>query len=173
VRTGFDHILPMGLDHIAFVVGLFLCSPAWRPLLHQTLAFTVSHSLTLALSLMGLVALPMRGVEILIALSIVYVAVENLWKKSVGRRRLFLVFCFGLLHGLGFGAVLSDYLPKERIFWPLVGFNVGVEIGQIVVLGICFLLLGWFKNSFKWIRIVGSLMVGGLGLYWTIERLLG
>ncbi len=171
VKTGFDHILPLGIDHIAFVVGLFLCSPTWRPLLRQTLTFTVAHSITLALSLAGVISLNIAWVECIIALSIVYVAVENLYKPQVGFRRLLLVFAFGLLHGLGFGSVLGEYLPSERILWPLVGFNVGVELGQVVVLFLCFLIFGWFSHSFKVIRMTGSLLLGALGCFWVVERL--
>ena len=171
VKTGFDHIVPLGLDHIAFVVGLFLCSPMWRPLLRQTLVFTLAHSITLALSLIGVLTLNIQWVEVIIALSIVYIAIENLCGAQVGFRRLLLVFMFGLLHGLGFGAVLGEYLPSERVFWPLVGFNVGVELGQMLVLLTCFLTLGWFRKSFRLIRITGSLLLVGLGLFWIVERL--
>lgn len=174
VKVGFDHIIPLGRDHIVFVVGVFLFSPQWRPLLHQTLTFTVAHSVTLALSLLGVITIKdMKWVEILIALSIVYIAVENIIGGKMGMRRIILVFLFGLLHGLGFGAVLGEYLPRERVVMPLVGFNVGVEIGQIVVLIGCFLLLGWFKKSFRWICIIGSLMIGLVGAYWVMERLMG
>lgn len=173
VKIGFDHIVPMGLDHIVFVIGLFLFSPRWRPLLHQSLIFTVAHSVTLALALLGIINFPGKWVEILIALSIVYIAVENLVGKEMGKRRLVLVFFFGLLHGLGFGAVLNEFLPKERIALPLVGFNVGVELGQILVLLVCFVTIGHFKESFRWIRLVGSLIIGAVGLYWVVERLMG
>ena len=174
VKIGFDHIIPLGRDHIAFVIGLFLFSPTWRPLLHQTLTFTVAHSITLALTLLGVLAFSAQWVEVIIALSIVYVAVENLWAKEMGKRRLILVFLFGLLHGLGFGSVLGEYpLPKDKLMFGITGFNVGVELGQVVVLAICFLTIGWFKKSFKWIRIVGSLIIGSVGLYWVIQRILG
>ncbi len=174
VKIGFDHIIPLGVDHIVFVIGLFLFSPTWRPLLHQTITFTVAHSITLALALLGIVTFHTKWVEVIIALSIVYVAVENLWTKEMGKRRLILVFLFGLLHGLGFGSVLGEYpLPKDKLMFGITGFNVGVELGQVVVLVICFLTIGWFKKSFKWIRIVGSLIIGSVGLYWVIQRIMG
>ena len=148
----------------------------WRPLLHQSLAFTVAHSVTLALSLVGVVGFSGKWVEALIALSIVYVAVENLRAKDgqkVGWRRLFLVFGFGLLHGLGFGSMLRSYLPNENLLWPIVGFNVGVELGQLAVLAVCFLLFAWFAKNFRWIRIIGSTLICLIGTFWVFERALG
>jgi len=171
VRLGFEHIIPKGLDHILFVFGLFLFAPQWRPLLHQSLAFTLSHSVTLILSLTGVIAFQGKWVEVLIALSIVFIAVENIWIKKLEKHRLLIVFLFGLLHGLGFGAVLQEYLPEERIFWPLVGFNCGVELGQIAVLALSFLLFYWFKDHFKWVRITGSSIIALIGAYWVVERI--
>ncbi|MGJ8726465.1 MAG: HupE/UreJ family protein [Roseibacillus sp.] len=175
VKLGFRHVIPQGLDHILFVVGLFLFSPKWRPLLHQSLAFTVAHSVTLALSLTGLVGFSGKWVEALIALSIVYVAVENLRtqeEEKVEWPRLFLIFGFGLLHGLGFGAMLRFFMPSQDVIAPVIGFNVGVELGQIAVLAVCFLLFGWFTKQFKWIRIPGSVVIGLAGLIWFFERAL-
>lgn len=171
VKTGFDHILPLGLDHILFIIGLFLMSPRWRSLLHQSLIFTLAHSITLAMALSGIVTFSTKWVEVLIALSIVYIAVENLRTKKVGWHRLFTVFVFGLLHGLGFSAVLSAYLPKENILWPLVGFNLGVELGQIIVLLGCLIIYLFTKKYFKWIRLSGSLTIAVIGVYWIIERI--
>ncbi len=171
VGIGFAHIVPMGLDHILFVIGLFLFSPAWRPLLHQSLAFTVAHSLTLALSLMGVMSFSGKWVEVLIALSIVFIAVENIWFKKLHKHRIFIVFAFGLLHGLGFGAVLQEFLPTDRIFFPLVGFNLGVELGQVMVLAVCFLIFWRFREKFHPIRVAGSVIIALIGSYWVIERI--
>ncbi len=174
LKIGFDHIVPKGLDHILFVVGLFLFSPRWRPLLHQSLAFTLSHSLTLALSLMGVLSFAGKWVEALIALSIVFIAVENLWaRERLARYRLLVVLLFGLIHGLGFGAVLQEFLPRERVFWPLVGFNLGVELGQLLVLGLCFLCCWPLWRQFARIRVAGSVLLALMGGYWVVERVLG
>ena len=109
------HILPKGLDHILFVLGIFLLSPRWKTMLLQVTAFTVAHSITLGLSIYGIVSLPSRIVEPLIALSIAYVAIENLLTRELKPWRLALVFMFGLLHGLGFAGVLRELgLPREE-----------------------------------------------------------
>ena len=174
IKIGFDHVIPAGFDHILFVVGLFLFSPKWRPLLHQSLAFTLSHSVTLALSLLGVISFEGKRVEALIALSIVYIAIENLRAKEddkSGWKRLILVFAFGLIHGLGFGAVMRTFMPSEEVIWPLIGFNIGIELGQITVLALCFLLFVWFVKYFRWVRISGSVLIGLVGLFWFFERI--
>ena len=173
IKIGFDHVIPDGSDHILFIVGLFLFSPKWRPLFHQSLAFTLAHSVTLAMSLLGVMTFSGKWVEPLIALSIVYVAAENLRLKEDEKmkwRRLILVFAFGLLHGLGFGAMMRSLMPAENPALPIIGFNVGVELGQILVLVTCFLLFGWFTKHFKWIRIIGSSAIGVTGLFWFFQR---
>ena len=135
LTLGYTHILPKGLDHILFVLGLFLLRAALRPVLVQVTTFTLAHSLTLALSLYGVVSLPARVVEPLIALSIVYVAVENLRTQALTPWRVALVFMFGLLHGLGFAGVLTDLqLPRGDFLVALLGFNLGVEAGQLSVI---------------------------------------
>lgn len=173
VKIGFDHVIPDGVDHILFIVGLFLFRPKWRPLFHQSLAFTVAHSVTLAMSLLGVMTFSGKWVESLIALSIVYVAFENLRMKEDEKmkwRRLILVFAFGLLHGLGFGAMMRSLMPAEEPAIPILGFNIGVELGQILVLAICFIFCGWFAKHFKWIRIIGSSAIGVTGLFWFLQR---
>jgi hypothetical protein len=175
---GFTHILPKGLDHILFVLGIFLLSLHWRPLLIQVTAFTVAHSITLALSLYGIVSLPASVVEPLIALSIVYVAVENLLVSELKAWRVWVVFAFGLLHGLGFAGVLTDLgLPPGEFLTALIGFNVGVELGQLAVIGLAFLTVGlWFRNR-PWYRarvvIPASVLIAVVGAYWTVERIIG
>ena len=117
---GYTHILPKGLDHILFVLGIFLLSPRWKTMLLQVTAFTVAHSITLGLSIYGIVSLPSRIVEPLIALSIAYVAIENLLTRELKPWRLALVFMFGLLHGLGFAGVLRELgLPREEFLTAL------------------------------------------------------
>ena len=175
---GFTHILPKGLDHILFVLGIFLLSVHWRPLLYQVTAFTVAHSMTLALSLYGVISLPASVVEPLIALSIVYVAVENMVVNELKPWRVWVVFGFGLLHGLGFAGVLTELgLPAGEFLPALIAFNVGVELGQLAVIVLAFLAVGlWFRQR-SWYRarivIPGSLLIAATGAYWTVERVLG
>lgn len=175
VELGYIHIVPRGLDHILFVLGLFLLSTRMRPLLIQVTCFTVAHSITLALSLYDLVELPPSIVEPLIALSIAYVAIENLFMRGLSPWRPVVVFAFGLLHGLGFAGVLTELgLPQDQFVTALVGFNVGVEFGQLSVILAAWLLLALWQMSETTYRrtviIPGSLCIAAVGLYWTFER---
>ena len=171
---GYTHILPKGLDHILFVLGLFLLSPRLKPMLLQVTAFTIAHSITLGLSIYGVVSLPSRVVEPLIALSIAYVAIENLLTRELKPWRLALVFMFGLLHGLGFAGVLRELgLPREEFLTGLLTFNLGVEGGQLTVIAIATLVAwpamtrGWYRHR---VVIPASLVIAAIGLYWTIVR---
>ena len=176
LRLGVAHIIPLGLDHILFVLGLFLLAIRWKPLLLQVTCFTIAHSLTLALSVFGLISLPASIVEPLIALSIVYVGIENIWLARLSRFRLSVVFLFGLLHGMGFARILVDLgLPSGEFLTALLCFNIGVEIGQIAVLALAFLVLGWFRDrpGFRtFILIPASAAISCVALYWTVERIL-
>jgi hydrogenase/urease accessory protein HupE len=174
--AGFDHIIPKGLDHILFVIGLFLFSTRMRPLLWQITMFTIAHSITLALAMTGIIELPARVVEPLIALSIAYVGIENVWHRRLHKSRLVLVFAFGLLHGMGFASMLADFgMPDDAFFTALIGFNLGVEAGQLVVVGLAFLTVGfWFSKKPYYRRLIvvpGSLLITAVGLYWTWERI--
>lgn len=174
---GFEHILPKGLDHILFVLGLYLLSPQLKPLLWQVTAFTVAHSVTLALSIYNVVSLPASIVEPLIALSITFIAVENVFTTKLHVWRPVIVFLFGLLHGLGFAGVLTDLgLPESEFVTALVTFNIGVEFGQLAVIALAFLTIGWFRHK-PWyhsrIVVPASCLIGLVGLYWTVERVLG
>ena len=174
---GFTHILPKGLDHILFVLGIFLLSRQWGPLLWQVTAFTIAHSITLALSMYGVFSLSPGIVEPLIALSIVYVALENVFTRELKPWRVIVVFCFGLLHGLGFAGVLTELgLPRGEFVTALITFNLGVEGGQLSVIAIAFAAVGLFRQR-DWYRqrivVPASLLISAVGLYWTIERVLG
>lgn len=177
IRIGFEHILPKGLDHILFVVGIFLLSPKLRPILWQVTAFTVAHTITLGMGTAGIVNLPPSFVEPLIAASICYVAVENILRPTLSPWRPFVVFGFGLLHGLGFAGVLYEIgIPDGQFLLALLAFNVGVELGQLAVIAICFLLVGiWFGKK-EWYRrvltIPASLAIALIGAYWVVERTL-
>lgn len=142
IPVGFDHILPKGLDHILFVLGLFFLSTRMGPLLWQVSAFTLAHTVTLALGALGIVNIPGSIVEPIIAASIVYVAVENILSDGLNRWRPLVIFVFGLLHGLGFASVLGEFgLPDDQFIAALIGFNVGVEVGQLTVIALAFLLV--------------------------------
>lgn len=174
VEIGFLHIVPMGLDHILFVVGLFLLSPLLKPLFWQITAFTLAHSLTLALGMLGVLTLPGALVEPLIALSIVYICVENVFTQRLTLWRPALVFTFGLLHGLGFAGVLSEIgLARDDFILGLIAFNIGVEAGQIVVVLVCYAAVFMFLNQ-PWYRqritIPASILIAVIGIYWTLER---
>lgn len=173
---GFEHILPKGLDHILFVLGLFLLSTRWGPLLWQVTAFTVAHSITLALAMYGVVSLSPNIVEPLIALSIAYVALENVCTSNLKPWRPAVIFAFGLLHGLGFAGVLTELgLPRGDFVTALIAFNVGVEAGQLAVIALAFLVVGWCRGR-AWYRlrlaVPASLAIAAVALYWTVERTL-
>jgi hydrogenase/urease accessory protein HupE len=177
---GYTHILPKGLDHILFVIGIFLLSTRWRSVLLQVSTFTVAHSITLGLTMYGLVSLPARVVEPMIALSITYVAVENMLTSELKPWRLALVFSFGLLHGMGFAGVLRDLgLPRSQFLTALVTFNVGVEAGQLSVIALVFAAVAYWRrdrDGARYRRLVvwpASAAIALVGLYWTLQRALG
>ena len=174
IPVGFDHILPKGLDHILFVLGLFFLSTRLRPLIWQVTAFTLAHTVTLALGALGWVNVPGAIVEPLIAASITYVAVENIFHSALNRWRPLVIFGFGLLHGLGFASVLGDFgLPAGQFVPALIGFNIGVELGQLAVIAIAFVLVGWAMKR-DWYRraiaVPASCVIAAVGAYWFIER---
>ena len=174
LTLGFGHIVPEGLDHILFVVCLFLLSPKLKPLLIQITAFTLAHSVTLGLAMAGWVLLPSRLVETLIAASIVVMAVENLFMREVKPWRWMLVFLFGLVHGLGFaGSFSSLHLPPGDFFRPLLLLNIGIEIGQLSVVAVCAALTVWMWRRPWYTRVViypASSVIALVALWWTIER---
>lgn len=176
ITVGFDHIIPKGLDHILFVLALFFLSPTLRVLLWQVTAFTLAHTITLAAGVTGLVSAPGEIVEPIIAASIVFVAVENIFTSGLSRWRPIVVFIFGLLHGLGFASVLQEFgLPANQLAPALIGFNIGVELGQLAVIACAFVLVGYWFRSKAWYRpvisIPGSLIIALVGAYWFIERI--
>ena len=174
IQQGFIHILPRGLDHILFVLALFFASSRMGPLIWQVSAFTLAHTITLALAVTGVFTLPGHVVEPIIALSIAFVAIENVVFKDVQRWRPVLVFGFGLFHGLGFAGVLTELgLPQGQLGPALLGFNVGVEIGQLTVLAITFLAVGWFRDADwyrPWLARGASVAIAAMALWWTVER---
>lgn len=171
---GLTHIVPNGLDHVLFVLGLFLLNSRWRSVLWQVSAFTIAHSITLGLGMYGVIGVPPTIVEPLIALSIIYVAVENLVRSKLTPWRVALVFAFGLLHGMGFAGVLTELgLPRSEFVTALVAFNVGVESGQLLVIAAAFALVGWYqaRPSYRMrVTVPASLAIACVAVYWTIER---
>jgi hypothetical protein len=188
VRMGAEHVVPDGLDHMLFILGLYLASPRLKSLLILVTMFTLAHSVTLTLAAIGLVAAPPRVIEPVIALSIAAVAIENiLARPRAGSRegpqglsfgqdavRAAIVFAFGLVHGLGFASAFGEMeLPRSVLVPALVGFNVGVEVGQLLVLCGAFVVIGWAARK-PWYRkavvIPGSAAIACVGLYWAVTR---
>ncbi len=176
LALGFGHIVPQGLDHILFVLGLFLLSTQWRPLLTQVTSFTVAHSVTLGLTMYGVLSLSPRIVEPLIALSIAYVAIENIMTSKLTAWRPAVVFGFGLLHGMGFAGVLRELaLPRAQFLPALVSFNVGIELAQLSIIAAAFLAVAAWHRDKAWYRprfvLPASAAIAAVGLFWTVERI--
>lgn len=183
VTIGIRHILPAGLDHILFVLALALAAPNLRALVWQVSAFTAAHTATLGLAAAGVVAPPAGVVEPLIAATIAFVGVENLWMRALPVRRVVVVFLFGLVHGLGFAGFFGELgLPAGQFWSALLGFNVGVEIGQLGVVAMAFALgtlarrrIDAVRSPSGWHRRVvvpASLAIAVTGAIWTVERIL-
>jgi hydrogenase/urease accessory protein HupE len=184
LMAGVEHIA-IGYDHIAFLVVVIVWGRRFWPLARVVTAFTIAHSITLSLAVLDVVRLPGALVETLIALSIVYVAVENFFVRNLERRG-WITFLFGLIHGFGFASVLRDYgLPHDALLPALAAFNAGVEVGQLAIVLACLGLLllvdrlgyprGRADPGGRDPRVVKAVsgVVLMLGLYWTIERLAG
>lgn len=190
VPVGLDHILPKGLDHILFILGFFFLSTRLAPLLWQVGAFTLAHSVTLAVGALGWVNHPGSVIELLVAVSIVYIAVDNLFRSGLNRWRTLLVFLFGLVHGLGLAAAFGEYgAPPSQFIPALLGFNVGAELGQLTVIGAAALGLwgctwvarradlseveapaGRYPVMFRAVSVPASLIIALIGAYWCLER---
>lgn len=198
LKLGYQHIIPLGFDHILFVLSLFLLNPRLKPVLWQATAFTVAHSVTLGLAMYHVITPPARIVEPLIALSILYVALQNIFSANVKPARpgveqmtigtqpsaagvkpsrVGVVFLFGLVHGMGFASALGQLgLPQKSYLLSLVMFNAGVELGQITIILLAFLLLGkWFRDK-PWYRsrivIPISVAIALIAACWTVQRLI-
>lgn len=176
IKLGFQHIMPLGIDHILFVLSLFLLNPKLKPVLLQATAFTVAHTVTLGLSMYQVINPPSAIVEPIIAISIMYVAMENIISPNLKPSRIGIVFLFGLIHGMGFASVLSNLgLPKNSFLTSLLMFNVGVELGQITVIVLAYFLLAKFFGDKpyyrKYIVIPFSALIFVIATYWTIERI--
>jgi hypothetical protein len=175
-KLGYQHIIPQGLDHILFIVGLYLLNPKLKSVLWQATAFTLAHTTTLILTMKNMIVAPPAIVEPIIALTICFIAIENLIVRELKPWRIFLVFLFGLIHGMGFASSLNEIgLPRNNFFNALITFNIGVEAGQISIILACYLLFGkWFANR-DWYRprLVQplSIAIAAVAIYWTIIRI--
>jgi hypothetical protein len=177
LKMGITHIIPNGFDHILFVTSLCLLSSKIKTILWQASAFTVAHSITLALSMKNIIVAPGQLVEPMISLSIVFVAIENILLSELRPWRILIVFFFGLVHGLGFASALSEVgLPRNNFFTSIVAFNCGVEIGQIVIILFVFGLLvkpfGKKINFKKQFVYPLSILIALIASYWTLERIM-
>jgi hypothetical protein len=177
LKLGYTHVIPLGFDHILFILTLFFLNSKLKTVVLQCSVFTLAHSLTLGLVAFGLFMPNVKIIEVLIALSILFTAVENIVTNTINPFRLLIVFAFGLVHGMGFAnALLETGLPKEQFISSLLSFNFGVELGQLVVIvSAYFLVSKWFSNK-VWYkeRIIYpiSVIIGCVAFYWTIERVL-
>lgn len=173
VRLGVEHILT-GYDHLLFLAALLLPGGRLVTLLKIITAFTAAHSITLALAVLGVVTIPGRLVECVIAASIVWVALENVLLARAPSRRWMVSFLFGLVHGFGFASTLATLgLPSRNLALALLGFNLGVEAGQMLVVAFLLPLLLWVRR-WQWEpRLVraASLTVAAVGFAWFVERL--
>jgi hypothetical protein len=181
IELGFRHILPLGLDHILFIVAIYLNARGWKGLLLQASTFTIAHTITLGLVAAGLIHVSARIVEPLIALSIAAVAIEALIVEKASLWRLPMIFGFGLFHGLGFGEQMKFYLADTDFGIGLAGFTIGVELGQLFVLATSAAVAFAVKTSLNrfghgalyrnaFVRPVAAL-IALIGLYWFFQRL--
>ncbi len=180
LATGYRHILPDGFDHILFILCVFFLSTDIRKVVIQATAFTVSHTITLGLGMYGFINPPSSIVEPLIALSIVFLALENVFSDKVKPWRLVMVFLFGLVHGMGFAAGLIEKLAenglsRNQFILPLLGFSLGVELGQLTIILFLFFFISRPFSKRTWYRkrivIPVSVIVALIASYWTIQRI--
>ena len=172
IYLGFDHLLN-GLDHILFVVGLMFLVVGTINLIKTITAFTIAHSITLGLSVFNIIKLPQATIEIMIALTIVYLAAEIKNSKKYEFTPWNLAFGFGLLHGLGFAGALSDIgIENNEILLSLLFFNIGIEIGQLVLIPFIWIFI-FIANKYDFYKksvVFSSYSVGSMGAYWVISR---
>ena len=170
---GVEHLLG-GVDHVVFVLGLIFLISGFVPLLKTVTAFTLAHSITLAISVLGVFKLPSASTEALIALTIIYLAFELTKTESQIKRPWIMAFGFGLLHGFGFAGALSEIgIANDQLFLSLLFFNIGIEIGQLMIIplvGLIIYVLNFInlKNQFRTLITYG---IGGMGVFWFVTRI--
>lgn len=172
---GYEHIIPKGFDHILFILCVFFLNTSIRKIILQATMFTLAHSITLGLSMYGIINPDPRIVEPLIALSIVVLALENVFSSKVKPWRLMMVFLFGMVHGMGFAGALSELgMPRYAFATALVAFNVGVELGQLSIILFMYFVVAKTMSAKPWYRkrvvVSASLAIAAIALYWTVER---
>ncbi|MES2704337.1 MAG: HupE/UreJ family protein [Bacteroidota bacterium] len=177
IAAGFTHIIPLGLDHILFIACIFFLNKDIKKVVLQASMFTLAHSVTLGLAMYGVINPPANVIEPLIALSIAMLAVENMLSEKVKPWRLAMVFVFGLIHGMGFAGALSEFgLPSYAFATALISFNVGVELGQLAIIGALYFLVSRIFSQKLWYRkaivIPASVVIASVALYWTVERMM-
>ena len=173
---GFQHIIPLGFDHILFITCVFFLNTDLKKVIIQASMFTLAHSITLGLAMYGIIRPPANVVEPLIAISIVFLAIENMVSDKVKPWRLVMVFLFGMVHGMGFaGALLQMGMPQYAFATELISFNVGVEIGQLAIILFLYFLVAKVFSGKLWYRrrivIPVSSVIAIIALYWTVERM--
>jgi hypothetical protein len=176
IVTGFQHIIPMGLDHILFILCVFFLNTNIKKIILQASMFTLAHSITLGLAMYGVIKPAAYIVEPLIAFSIVFLALENIWSDKVKPWRMVMVFLFGMVHGMGFAGALSEMgMPQNAFVTALVAFNIGVEIGQLCIILLMYCCVAKIFSGKLWYRkrivIPSSLAIALIAGYWTIERI--
>ena len=177
ISIGFDHVIPLGWDHILFIIGMALSSLLWRRLLLLVSLFTLAHTLTLGLAMVGVAEVSPRIIEPLIAFSIAYVAIENLLAKQSIKRKSIIVFLFGLVHGLGFASMLKNFeMSPDNFLSTLIGFNIGVELAQVFIVLSVFSALLLFKKiqlNYRILLVVPiSIIISVIGFWWFVQRLI-
>jgi len=178
IGLGFTHVIPLGFDHILFILSLYLYTTSFSKVLIQCSVFTIAHSFSMALAALDIIIPNPDYVEPLIAITILYTSIENIIQYQTNNFRLIVVFLFGIIHGLGFASVLNEIgLPSSGFILALFSFNLGVEIGQaFVLLLFYFLVVKWFKDKSwyqKWIVYPVSSLIGCYALYLAISRIIG
>jgi HupE / UreJ protein len=173
---GYKHIIPLGFDHILFILCVFFLNTGIKQIILQASMFTLAHSITLGLAAYGVINPSAALVEPIIALSIVLLALENIYSSRVKPWRMLMIFLFGLVHGMGFASALSEFgLPRQSFAEALLSFNIGVELGQISIILFMYLLVA--KNfSHKWwyrrrLVIPSSVLIASVAAWWTIQRI--
>ena len=172
---GVEHLIG-GPDHLLFVFGLLFIVFGWQNLIKTITAFTLAHSITLGLSVLEIVSLPSVTIEALIALTIIYLALEIKDERNNKSTPWLMAFGFGLLHGFGFAGALSEIgIANEQLLLSLLFFNVGIEVGQLIMIPL-FLILIWLLQRINFnfsVTRLSSYAIGGMGSFWLIERVLG
>lgn len=174
--TGFEHIIPLGFDHILFILCVFFLNANIKQIILQASMFTLAHSITLGLAMYGIIKPSAAFIEPLIALSIVFLALENIFARKVKPWRMVMVFLFGLVHGMGFAGALAGLgMPQYAFFTSLVSFNIGVELGQVSIILFMYLFVAKTFSARPWYRqrivVPASLVIALVAAYWTVERI--